>query len=262
MKPLLLVVLLCTPATAQNDRPSLSVPEPTRKHSTPRPEGDYTIIHVDYNDAIKGRDYISMATQELVSYASMAAKLKVQLNWRTLSLDHPRIIGALMLYMTGSDGALRLNDAEKQGLAQYLRQGGFLYAEDIMPLETNIRTLNGGVAGTPFDRQFKALLKDPKVLSNQGGRWRKIPKNDPIYSSYFDFPDGPPMNGAPYGNVFALEALELRGRTAVVFSDLNISWFWGNRDADGRDRNLQFGTNLVVFALTKQFAGRPLPVGR
>ena len=262
MKPLLLIALMCVPAAAEDDRPSLSVPEPTRQRSTPSPEGEFTIVQVDYNDAIKERDYLSMAAQELVSYTSAAARLELQLNWRMLSLDNPRIADALMLYMTGSDGVVRLSDAEKQGLAQYLRQGGFLYAEDILPLETNSRTLNAGITGTPFDRQFKALLKDPKVLGGQGGRWRRIPKNDPIYSSYFDFPDGPPMNGARRGNVFALEALELRGRTTVVFSDLNISWFWGNRDADGRDRNLQFGTNLVVFALTKQFAGRPLPVGR
>ena len=217
MKPLLLIALMCVPAAADDDRPSLSVPEPTRQRSTPSPEGEFTIVQVDYNDAIKERDYLSMAAQELVSYTSAAARLEVQLNWRMLSLDNPRIADALMLYMTGSDGVVRLSDAEKQGLAQYLRQGG---------------------------------------------RWRKSPKNDPSYSSSFDFPDGPPMNGARRGNVFALEALELRGRTTVVFSDLNISWFWGNRDADGRDRNLQFGTNLVVFALTKQFAGRPLPVGR
>ena len=169
-----------------------------------------------------------------------------------------------MIYMTGNDAVLQISDTEKTNLGDYLKNGGFLYAEEIRQsdAENGLDNKEAGVSGTPFDRQFKALLKDPKVLGGQGGRWRKIPKNAPIYSSYFDFPDGPPMNGARRGNVFALEALELRGRTAVVFSDLNISWFWGNRDADGRDRNLQFGTNLVVFALTKQFAGRPLPVGR
>ena len=35
-----------------------------------------------------------------------------------------------------------------------------------------------------------------------------------------------------------------------------------NTDAEGRDRSLQFGTNLVVFALAKKLAGRPLPIRR
>jgi hypothetical protein len=70
------------------------------------------------------------------------------------------------------------------------------------------------------------------------------------------------LSGAHHGNVFALEGLELRGRLAVIFSDLNISYFWGNLYADGRDRSLQFGSNLIVFALTQKYAGRPLPIGR
>ena len=52
------------------------------------------------------------------------------------------------------------------------------------------------------------------------------------------------------------------GPPAVVFSDLNISWFWANLDAEGRERSLQFGTNVVIFALAKKLAGRPLPIRR
>ena len=60
------------------------------------------------------------------------------------------------------------------------------------------------------------------------------------------------MGGAPGGNVFDLEMLELRGRVVVVFSDLNISWYWGDNYADAeRERGLQFGVNLIVYALTQ-----------
>ena len=45
--------------------------------------------------------------------------------------------------------------------------------------------------------------------------------------------------------------LELRGRVAAVFSDLNISWYWGDPAVDARERALQFGVNLMVFALTQ-----------
>ena len=44
MKPLLLIALMCVPAAAEDDRPSLSVPEPTRQRSTPSPEGEFTIV--------------------------------------------------------------------------------------------------------------------------------------------------------------------------------------------------------------------------
>ena len=132
------------------------------------------------------------------------------LHSRTLTLDDPKIADALMLYMTGFDCVMQISDREKKGLAHYLRSGGLLFAEDILPLETNFRT-SAGVAGTPFDRQFKALLKDPQVLGIDGRRWRKLPKNDPLYSAYFDFPDGPPLSGTNRGNVFALEVNRTQG---------------------------------------------------
>ena len=218
---------------------------------TPTPGGPLTIVQVNYYNAVKERDYLSQAVQEVVTFTRIATQLEVPLHSRVLTLDDPKIAGALMLYMTGFDCVMQISDREKQGLARYLRKGGLLFAEDILPLDASSRR-SAGVAGTPFDRQFKALLKDPQVLGSAGGRWRKLPKSDPLYSVYFDFSDGPPLSGANRGNVFALEAIELRGRIAVIFSDLNISWFWGNLESDSRDRSLQFGTNLLVYALAQK----------
>ena len=258
---LLLALLLATSALAQDERPSVSIPQPKRQRSTPTPDSPLTIVQVSYKYAIKERDYLSMAAQELVKYTRTSTHLEVPLHSQVLTLDDPRIADALMLYMTGFDCVMRIDEQEKKGLSHYLRSGGLLFAEDILPLESNLRG-EAGVAGTPFDQQFKTLLKDPQVLGSRGGHWRKLPKNDPLYSAYFDFLDGPPLSGTNRGNVFALEAIELKGRLAVIFSDLNISWFWANRDAEGRERSLQFGTNLLICALAQKYAGQPLPFRR
>tara|TARA_B100000959_G_scaffold281151_1_gene344573 strand:+ start:976 stop:1302 length:327 start_codon:yes stop_codon:yes gene_type:complete len=53
----------------------------------------------------------------------------------------------------------------------------------------------------------------------------------------------------------ALEQLVYRGRVAVIFSDLNISYAWSASEALGRQRSLQFGANLVIFALAQYAAG-------
>ena len=258
---LLLTLLLGIPALAQDERPPISIPQPERQRVTPTPGGPLTIVQVSYREAVKERDYLSLAVQELVTFTRISTQLEVPLHSRTLTLDDPKIADALMLYMTGFDCVMLMSDREKKGLGRYLRRGGLLFAEDILPLEVNFRR-SAGVAGTPFDRQFKALLKDPQVLGSKGGHWRKLPKSDPLYSAYFDFPDGPPLSGTNRGNVFALEAIELKGRIAVIFSDLNISWFWGNLDAEGRNRSLQFGTNLLICALAQKYAGQPLPFRR
>lgn len=52
-----------------------------------------------------------------------------------------------------------------------------------------------------------------------------------------------------------LEMLELDGRIVAIFSDLNISYAWASPEASGRYRALQFGTNLLVFALAERRAG-------
>ena len=109
--------------------------------------------------------------------------------------------------------------------------------------------------GTPFDRRFKALMKDALVLGETGAYWRKIPKDHALYPSYFDFVDGPPLGAIRNSQIDYLEMLEQRGRVVVIFSELNISMHWANLQAENRDKSLRLGANLIVFAMTQQISG-------
>lgn len=259
-------ILVLTPllvagrALAQDDRPKFSVPEP--KMVERRPSGPLIITELQYQLAGQ-EDRFPNALAELGRFfkeASVAKKVEAELSWNQLPADNPRLKQAALVYMTGNQAVLQFGDSEKKGLAEYLNRGGLLYAEDIRAsgAQGNLDGRNAGVEGTPFDRQFKALMRDPLVLGENGGRWVRVSKKHPLYSSCFDFPDGPPMGAASGGNVTDLEMLELRGRVAVIFSDLNISWYWGDFLASSRDRGLQFGVNLIVFAITQRAAGPPM----
>ena len=247
-------------AQENGERPDLGVREPERQ----RPALDrFAIAVVDYNHAVRNRDIFNLAIPELIRFFGESTDIEVELSWSVRPLFDERVQDALMLYMTGQDAKLRFSELERKALGQYLRQGGFLFAEDVLSGDSLREPPQGaGVTGTPFDRQFKALMRDPLVLGGYGGRWRPISKTHPLYFNYFDFPDGPPLSASAGGNVFALEMLEYRGRVAVVFSDLNLSWFWATRDAESRYRPLQLGVNLVVQALANRFAGQPLPTRR
>lgn len=216
-------------------------------------KGFFNMTVIDYDIADKNKDRFPTAVEELMRYMRDHTKINARIEGTTIELSDPRIMEAPFLYMTGADAILQISDTEKTNLGDYLENGGFMFAEEIRHSDEDdgLEGKNAGVAGTPFDRQFKALLKDPLVLGSEGAKWQKVSKDHPLYYSFYDFPDGPPMGGAPGGNVFDLEMLELRGRVAVVFSDLNISWYWGDPLADARERGLQFGVNLVVFALTQ-----------
>jgi len=215
--------------------------------------GFFNMTVIDYDIADKNRDRFPTAVEELMRYMRDHTEINARIEGTTLEFSDPRIMDAPLLYMTGNDAVLQISNTEKTNLGEYLKNGGFLYAEEIRQADADSK-LDGkeaGVSGTPFDRQFKALMKDPLVLGSDGSKWQKMPKSHALYYSFWDFPDGPPMGGAPAGNVFDLEMLELRGRVAVVFSDLNISYYWGDPLADARERGLQFGVNLIVFALTQ-----------
>ena len=215
--------------------------------------GFFNMTVIDYDIADKNRDRFPTAVEELMRYMRDHTEINARIEGTTLEFSDPRIMDAPLLYMTGNDAVLQISNTEKTNLGEYLKNGGFLYAEEIRQADadTKLDGKEAGVSGTPFDRQFKALMKDPLVLGSDGSKWQKMPKSHELYYSFWDFPDGPPMGGAPAGNVFDLEMLELRGRVAVVFSDLNISYYWGDPLADARERGLQFGVNLIVFALTQ-----------
>ena len=139
------------------------------------------------------------------------------------------------------------------------KEEGLLFAEDVRPSNLPVWRRRGAeLDGTPFDRQFKHLMKDPKVLGVAGAYWEPIPKTHPLYDCYFRFSDGPPLSGAPLGTVTQLEMLKIRGRVGVIFSDLSITWAWGDPDAGNHTLAMQFGANLLVFAMTRQAAGAPL----
>jgi len=215
--------------------------------------GFFNMTVIDYDIADKNRDRFPTAVEELMRYMRDHTKINARIEGTTLEFSDPRIMDAPFLYMTGNDAVLQISDTEKRNLGEYLKNGGFLFSEEIRQSDADdgLDGKESGVSGTPFDRQFKALMKDPLVLGSDGSKWQKLPKDHDLYFSFWDFPDGPPMGGAPGGNVFDLEMLELRGRVAVVFSDLNVSWYWGDPLADARERGLQFGVNLIVYALTQ-----------
>lgn len=218
--------------------------------------GFFNMTVVDYDLADKNIDRFPLAVEELMRYVRDHTKINARVQGTTLRFSDDRIHKAPLLYMTGNSAIVQLSDTEKENLGDYLKAGGFLFAEDIRQsvengTAVNLVGTNAGVLGTTFDRQFKALMKDPKVLGTDGAKFQKIPKTHSIYSTFYDFQDGPPMGGASGGNVFDLEMLELRGRMTVLFSDLNISWYWGDQNATAKERGLQFGVNLIVFALTQ-----------
>ncbi len=254
--------MLSDPDTTTERRVPLRLVEPERKPR--RLAREQHVVAVRYPQTQEGVDQFRASIPELVAFANAKTGFEdITFVDRDLSLADPQIGSPLMLLLTGNQAPLNLGPKEKIWLGGYLRGGGLLYAEDVRP--SVLYGSDVAQSGTPFDVQVKALLADGRVLGDAGTHWRPVPNDHPVYHAFFEFPAGPPLStgsgdvgSRPSANrVTTLEMLEMRGRAIAIFSDLNISYGWASTEISGRRRALQFGTNLLVFALAERRGGPP-----
>lgn len=153
------------------------------------------------------------------------------------------MLQAPFCYLSGHR-LVEFGPAERRNFESYLRNGGFLFADDC----------NHDIDGL-FARSFEAQVAEifgPDAL-------RKIPNDHPLYTAFFEFDDGPPttsfeLNG--WGDDLVhdyLKAVEIDGRIALLYSNKDYGCEW---DYDYRNKrwlardNTRFGVNIVVHAMT------------
>ncbi len=138
---------------------------------------------------------------------------------------------------------------ETRAVGEYLRRGGFAF------LEANLQD-----EFDPAERVLRQFIKEalgPRI------RLQAIPKDHPIYSCYFDFPEGPPVTssgtrlyGAGLGRGLPwLEGAWIDGRLALVLSNHGYGKAWDSEDGGGAA--LRLGVNLLVYALRQEGGNAP-----
>ncbi len=133
---------------------------------------------------------------------------------------------------------------EAEHFLKLVENGGFVFVDDC----------NHDIDGL-FARSFESQIE--RLFGE--GELRKIPIDHPIYSSFFDFDEGPPttsfeLNG--WGDDLVheyLKAIEIDGRIGLLYSNKDYGCEW---DYDYRNKrwlakdNTRFGVNIVMYALT------------
>ena len=147
------------------------------------------------------------------------------------------------LFMTGHK-LVRFSHEERERLERFVDHGGLLFSDDCN------HDVNGLYARS-FEDEMKAAFRE-------GGALPKLPKQHPIYRSFFTFKGGPPqtsheLNGWGDNIVHEyLKGIERRGRIAVLYSSKDYGCEW---DYDWRNKrflredNTKFAVNIVVYAM-------------
>jgi hypothetical protein len=176
------------------------------------------------------------AEPNLLEYIRQNTNIPVNPVYESVDLMSDRLFSYSMIFMTGH-GNVSFNAQEIQRLREYLRRGGFLYADDCYGMDA------------AFRREMKKLFPDQELV--------EIPFSHPIYTIQYQFPNGPPKIHEHDGKPPQGFGLFMDGRLVVYYTyEADPHDGWVDERVHGnpwnvRERALQFGTNLVLWLLTK-----------
>lgn len=160
--------------------------------------------------------------------------LRVTLEERVVALTDDELWNVPYLYMTGH-GNVRFSELEMAVLRRWLRQGGFLHADDNYGMDESIR------------RELSRLFPDHELV--------EVPLDHPVYHVVFDFPRGIPKIHEHDGKPAQGFGIFLDGRLAVYYSyqsDLGDGWEDPDVHHDPpekREAALRMGVNLFAYAV-------------
>ncbi|NKB66457.1 MAG: DUF4159 domain-containing protein [Candidatus Latescibacteria bacterium] len=186
------------------------------------------------------------ALQHLVSSINEYTQIKADMAPR-LSLSDKELMDTPWIYVPPM--RFTLNEGELSNLGRYLERGGFFVADA------------GRIVGGETDSYLRLMLRDALRTVGRRARFERLAKDHPLFHCYFDF-DGPPASpyswnaGTGRANVDYLIGVHIDDRLAAVLTYQSLGAAWQNFSGPGffndNTRHLQFGINLVVFALTQK----------
>lgn len=160
--------------------------------------------------------------------------LRVAQAERTVTLSSEDLWSVPYIYMTGH-GNVRFSDQDLETLRRYLRQGGFLHADDNYGMDESIR------------RELGRLFPGRPLV--------EVPLDHPVYHLVYAFPRGIPKVHEHDGDPAQGFGIFLDGRLVVYYSyesDLGDGWEDPGVHHDPpekREAALRMGVNLFAYAV-------------
>ena len=196
---------------------------------------DFNIARIQYSG---GGDWYAdpSSLPNLIDFISDKTNIKIDSSEYKIKLTSESLYGHTFLYLTGH-GNIRFSDEEIGALRNHLLKGAFLHADD-----------NYGMHDS-FKREMKKVFPEKE--------WVELPIDHPIYSCYFNLPNGLPKIHEHDGKPPQGLGLFDNKRLIVFFtyeSDLGDGWEDSevhNNPEVVRQSALQMGTNIVWFSLTQ-----------
>lgn len=176
------------------------------------------------------------AEVNLLKFAREHAGVDADPRYEFVELSSDRLFSYPFLFMTGH-GNVVFSQAEAERLRLYLERGGFLYVDDDYGMDK------------AFRRELAKVMPDARLV--------EVPFDHPIYRFPFSFPNGVPKTHEHDNKPARGYGLFVNGRLSLFYSvESNPGDGWVDAEIHGdpesvRLEALRFGTNLIVWALTR-----------
>lgn len=173
------------------------------------------------------------ALPNLIKFCNENIKTKMKTKPETVELGSIDIFQFPLIHLTGH-GNVFFDDDDAENLRKYLESGGFLHIDD-----------NYGMA--PYiKKELKKVFPNKKLM--------ELPKNHPIFSAAFEFPEGLPKIHEHDGKRPQALGMFHDSRLMLLFtyeSDLGDGWEdpeVHNDPEEVRQKALKMGANIVKYA--------------
>ena len=205
---------------------------PGRAGAAAPPGGTLTIGRLHYDG---GGDWYANPSSlpNLLKAIGDRTTLRVAAREKVVTLNDPDLWTVPYLYLTGH-GNVRWSEEDLSTLRDYLRQGGFLHADDNYGMDESIR------------RELARLFPGQALVD--------VPLDHPIYHVVYEFPKGVPKIHEHDGKPAQGLGIFLDGRLVVYYSyqsDLGDGWEDPDVHHDPpeiREAALRMGVNLFAYA--------------
>lgn len=182
-----------------------------------------------------------MSGPKLISFLNDKAGIYVSSKVVTLPLTDPNLANYPFLYMTGR-ARFKLSDEEKKGLSEYLKRGGFVFAD-------------ASAGKAEFDESFREMMAQVLPQSPLA----PIPADSPIYNIAFDTTHvrytASVRETSPNLDTLTLYGAKVDDRITVVYSPYDIGCAleqypsYGSKGLVTEDA-FKAAANIVLYALT------------
>jgi hypothetical protein len=198
-------------------------------------ETGFQIARLKYSG---GGDWYNDPSAEvnLLKFVQANTNIKTDAEYKFVDIASDEIYSYPFLFLTGH-GNIVFSAEEAKRLRNYLDKGGFLYIDDDYGLDKAIR------------REMKKVFPEENLL--------ELPFSNKIFNIFYKFNNGTPKTHEHDNKPPQAFGIFIGERLAVLYTyESNPSDGWAdpevhNDPENKREEALKFGTNIIIYALSK-----------